>query len=239
LIITPLISADTGEGAAGWASGEAEEREQERRARPEGRERRGAQRVEAVVAAAGVHDAEAQEQRERAEVRDQQVQEPGAADGGALVVGGDEEVRGERHRFPRHHEEVRVVGEDDERHRREEHVVLQADEPQAPRGLVAEVPDAVHRQPDRDGAEEQEEEPGERVEPQVERQVRQPEGQHERLGRRPRRLQPEDPEREGGGGAEGEEHAAREEGVAGGDQPGQPDRQPGEGGKHGPGEHLM
>src|SRR2546422_4268731 len=43
-----------------------------------------------------------------------------------------QEVRRQRHRLPRHHEQIGVVGKDHERHAREEHVVLQCDERQAP-----------------------------------------------------------------------------------------------------------
>ena len=64
-----------------------------------------------------------------ADVRDQQIQKARAADLGKAVLGGDEEIRGQRHRLPRHHERVRVVGEQHEPHAREEHVVLQAEQP--------------------------------------------------------------------------------------------------------------
>ena len=84
---------------------------------------------ERVVAGVGLQHAEAQQDRDRADVRDQQVEVAGALDLGDAVVGGDEEERGERHHLPAHHEGVGVVGEQHHRHRREEDVVLQAHEP--------------------------------------------------------------------------------------------------------------
>ena len=51
---------------------------------------------------------------------------------GNPVLGGDEEERRQRHRLPRDHEQVGVVGDQHQRHRREEHVVLEADEARAP-----------------------------------------------------------------------------------------------------------
>ena len=98
--ITPLISADTGDGAAGCASGSqtcsgtrpalAPKPNSASRNAAVGRARaelRGAHRVERVVAAAALQHAEAQQDRDRADVRDQQVQEAGAADLRDAVVG--------------------------------------------------------------------------------------------------------------------------------------------------------
>ena len=105
---------------------EAGERQRERDARPPGAELEVAHRLEAVVSGAGLQDAEAQQDGDRAEVRDQEVEVPGAADLGVAVVAGDEEVRRQRHRLPGHHEEVGVVGEEHQRHAGEEEVVAQA-----------------------------------------------------------------------------------------------------------------
>ena len=91
-----------------------------------------AHRAERVVAAAALQHAEAEQDRDRADVRDQQVEEAGAADLGNPMVGRDEEIRGERHRLPRDHEHVGVVGDQHQRHRGEEHVVLEADAAPAP-----------------------------------------------------------------------------------------------------------
>ena len=48
-----------------------------------------------------------------------------SAAGVELQVGGDEEVRRQRHRLPGDHEEIGVVGQHDKRHAGKEHVVLQ------------------------------------------------------------------------------------------------------------------
>ena len=58
--------------------------------------------------------------RDRADVRDQQVEEAGAGGSRECVVGGDQEVRRQRHGFPRHHEHVGVVGQQHQRHAGEE-----------------------------------------------------------------------------------------------------------------------
>ena len=109
---------------------EADERQEERDARPRGpTSARARIAVERVVAAAALQHAEAEQDRDRADVRDQQVQEAGAADLGDPVLGRHEEVRRQRHRLPRDHEHVRVVGDQHQRHRRQERVVLEADEP--------------------------------------------------------------------------------------------------------------
>ena len=139
--MTPLISADTGDGAAGWASGShtcsgsmpalAPKPKNASRNATVAQKRaqvRPAQRVEGVVAAAAVQHAEAEQDGERADVRDQQIDEARLAVLLVVVLGGDQEIRRERHRLPRDHEEVGVVGDQHERHAREEHVILQVQE---------------------------------------------------------------------------------------------------------------
>ena len=93
-----------------------------------GRELRGAHRVERELPAAALQDAEAQQDRDRAEVRDQQVEEAGAADLRDAVLRRDQEIRRQRHRFPGDHERVGVVGQQHEAHAGEEQVVLQAEQ---------------------------------------------------------------------------------------------------------------
>ena len=154
---------------------EAEEREQERQRRPLRLKVRGAQRIERVVAAPAVQHAEAQEDRERPDVRDQQVEKTRGAHRRLLVVGHDEEVRRQRHRLPGQHEQIRVVCEQHEGHAREKHVVLAGDERQTSRGLRAEIACRVDGDPGRDRAEQQQKEAGERIGPKVERQIGQPE----------------------------------------------------------------
>ena len=66
---------------------EAEQREQERDRRPVRREVRRAHRIERELPAAALHHAEAQQDRDRADVRDQQVEKARAADlGNACCV---------------------------------------------------------------------------------------------------------------------------------------------------------
>ena len=100
---------------------EAEQREEERDASATRRRSvHRAHRAERVVAAAALQHAEAEQDRDRADVRDQQVEEAGAADLRDAVVGGDEEERRQRHRLPRDHEHVGVVGDQHQRHRAHE-----------------------------------------------------------------------------------------------------------------------
>ena len=98
---------------------EAEQREEEGDARPRAGQHHRAHRAERVVAAAALQHAEAQQDGDGADVRDQQVEKAGAADFRDAVVGGDEEERRQRHRLPAHHEHVGVVGDQHQRHRGE------------------------------------------------------------------------------------------------------------------------
>ncbi len=99
---------------------EAEQRQEEGDAGPRAGQHHRAHRAEGVVAAAALQHAEAQQDGDGADVRDQQVEEAGAPDLGDAVVGGDQEVRRQRHRLPGHHEHVGVVGDQHQRHRGEE-----------------------------------------------------------------------------------------------------------------------
>jgi hypothetical protein len=105
---------------------EADQREQERYAGPCGRQRRRAHRVKRELPGATLHHAEREQDRNRAEMRDQEVEESCAADVGDAVLRRDQEIRGECHRLPGHHVCVGVVGDDHERHAGEKGVVLQA-----------------------------------------------------------------------------------------------------------------
>ena len=192
--ISPLIIAETGEGAAGCASGSqtwsgtspalAPKPSRARRKATvahAGRERRPSHRIEGELPAATLQDPEAEEDAERADVGDEQVEEARPANLGNAVLGGDQEVRAEGHRLPRHHEEVGVVGHHHQDHAGEEDVVLQAEE--AGRGSFAgaEVARGEDRDPRSRRSQQEQEEPGERVEPQVEGEVRQPEREHHLL----------------------------------------------------------
>ena len=135
-----------------------------------------AHRAEGVVAAAALQHAEAEQDRQGADVRDQQVEKAGAADLGNAVIGRHQEERGERHGLPGDHEYERVVGDQHQGHRGEEGVVLQAQ--QARRGAFAgaEVSGGEDRDAGRGGAEQEKEESGQRVQTQVKGQIGQPSG---------------------------------------------------------------
>ncbi len=109
-------------------------------------------------------------------MRDDEVDQSRAADLGDPVIGGHEEEGSERHRLPRHHEQVRVVGDQHERHCREKRVVFEADESRGGTLARPEVAGRKHRDCSRCCAQEDQEERGKRIDAQVERQV----GQSER-----------------------------------------------------------
>ena len=158
--MTPLISAETGEGAAGCASGSQtcsgsrpalapKPNSASRNAieRPRAGQHDRAHRAERVVAAAALQHAEAEQDRDRADVRDQQVEESRAADLRNAVIGRHQEERRERHRLPRDHEDVGVVGDQHQRHRGEKDVVLQAQQSRRGAFARAEVAGGEDRDP--------------------------------------------------------------------------------------------
>jgi hypothetical protein len=124
---------------------EAEQRQAEGPGRPRRRQVCGAHRIEGELPCAALQHAEAEQDRHGAHVRDQQVQESGAADLRDAVLGGDEEVRRQRHGFPGHHESVRVVGQQHEAHAGEEQVVLQAEDARRRPLALAEIPGGEDR----------------------------------------------------------------------------------------------
>jgi hypothetical protein len=114
-------------------------------------------------------------------VRDQQIEEARAANLRYPVVRSHEEERGQRHRFPRDHEHVGVIGDQYQRHRRQEDVVFKAEQAGRGAGPGAEIADREHRYRRAHDAQEQQEEGGQGVESQVERQIGETEGQDHRL----------------------------------------------------------
>jgi hypothetical protein len=207
---------------------ESEERQQERQRGPWCLQICGAQRRKGVIARAAVHDAKAQKDRDCPEVRHKQIQEPGAAHGRQLVVGDHQEVRRQRHRLPGHHEQIGVVGQDHERHAGEEDVVVQADERQTVRRLFAEITGGVDRDAGRYRPEQEQEEPGQRIDSQVERQLRQAERQRHALRRKPDGLQAEGGEHQPCQGAQRKRDLPGEQRVAGGNQSHNRDGYPGD-----------
>ncbi len=65
---------------------------------------------------------------DRTEVGHQQVEKAGLANLGNAMLRGDQKVRRQRHRLPRQHECIGVIGEQNEAHAGEKQVVLQAQE---------------------------------------------------------------------------------------------------------------
>jgi len=104
---------------------EPEQRQQERHRGPERRVLLRPHVGEGVVAGVGLQYAEAQQDADGPDVRDQQVEVAGPADLGQPVVGDDQEERGQGHRLPHHHERIGVVGQHHHRHAGQEHVVLE------------------------------------------------------------------------------------------------------------------
>ncbi len=158
---------------------EADEREAERNTGPGRCNGYPAHRIEGERAGLPLQNPETHEQRDGADVSDHEVEEPRRADLFVAMVGRDEEVRGERHRLPRHQEGIRVVGQDHHHHGRDEHVVLEAGEAGRRRTPRPEVARRRERDASDGEAKQEQEERGETVEPQMERKVRQAEGQHQ------------------------------------------------------------
>src|SRR5665213_1381586 len=142
--MTPLISAETGEGAAGCASGShtckgtspafapkpTRASKKATAARCDARcAPRIAHRIERKLPTPTLHHPEAQEYRDRPEMRHQQKDKAGTADLRDCVLCGDEKVRRQGHGLPSHHERVGIIRQQYETHAGEEQVVLQAHEP--------------------------------------------------------------------------------------------------------------
>ena len=215
----PLISADTGEGAAGCASGnhacrgtrpvqriaagrieedglgtEAEQREQKGAGGGARTQVHRTHRRETPVSALGMQQTEAQQDRKRAAMRHQQVQKTRAADLREAVLGRHQEVGGQRHRLPGHHEGIGIGRQQHDSHAGEKDMELQAQ--QTRRGPVAltEVTAGEDRDAGRGHAEQHQKGTGERIEPETTGRTGQTEGKLELLRRRG------DPD--GGGGGE-------------------------------------
>ncbi len=70
-------------------------------------------------------------------------------------------------------------------------MILQGDEREAPGGLAAEIAGRVNRNAGGHGAEQGQEKAGQRIDSQMERQVRKTQREHQLRGRQPYRLQAE------------------------------------------------
>ncbi len=162
----------------------AEKSQQEGGRGPLRREMRTAHRRKGELPAAALHDTEAQKNRDRPHVRDQQIQKARAADFGDAVLGGHEEVGRQGHGFPRHHERVRVVRQEYEPHARQKQVVLQAHQARRGTAAAAEVSGRKEGDAGRGDAEQKEKEARERITAHMEGQVGKPDWQHGLFRRR-------------------------------------------------------
>src|SRR4029453_1971724 len=174
---------------------EAAEREKERDAGPAAGKDHRAHRTEGVVAAAALQNAKAKQDRDRADVSDQQVEKTGASNLGNPVVGRNEKERRKRHRFPGDHEEVRIVGDQHHRNRGEEDVVLKAKEPWGVAGAGAKITRRIKRDRGTRGTEQQQEERRQRVDADVKGKFGESERQDRRLRKRADRKEGYDRQR--------------------------------------------
>ena len=87
---------------------------------------RAAHRIEGELPTAALHHAEAQQDGDRPDVRDQQIEKARATDLRKTMLRGDQKVGRERHCFPRHHERVGIIGQQHQTHAGQEYMVLQA-----------------------------------------------------------------------------------------------------------------
>jgi len=140
---------------------------------------RRAQGVEVEAAAMGGEHGEGQQDRQRPGVGHEQVEEGGAAVGGLLVLVGHQEVAGEGHELPRHHEHEGVVRQHHQLHARHEEA---GEEPQHPQRVAAmaeltAVAGAVEGHREEHQADEQLQQAREGIEAQPPGEPGQPEGQ--------------------------------------------------------------
>ena len=219
-------------GVQGQDSGLAPESDQGQKER-DGRPARGRRHLphglKAVVAAAALQRAEAKQDRDRAEVRHQEVEIARAADLRVSMITGDQEVGRQRHRLPAHHEEVGVVGQQQQRHAGKEQVVVKALQPGRRAFAFAEVAAREQRHPGRHRTEQQQEECGQGVETGVERQVGQAQRQHSRQRRFEDRRQRHGGERQASQCADRKQHSADEADARGCQQAGQAEAYPDQG----------
>ena len=117
-------------------------------------------------AVTALHHAKAEQDRDRPDVRDQQIQITRLADVGNVVVGGDQKIGRQRHRLPRHHEHVCVVGQQHQRHAGKEQVIFQAQQGQRIGLHGFEITGAEQRHAERCAAQQDQEKRGERIETQ-------------------------------------------------------------------------
>jgi hypothetical protein len=112
-------------------------------------------------------------------VGDHEIEKAGAADFRQAVIAGHQEVGGQRHHLPGHHEGIGIVGQQHRRHAGQEQVVPEPEQGQGAGFQVPEIAPGIQPHPERRAAQQGQKEAGERVQAQVERQVRQADRQHD------------------------------------------------------------
>ena len=120
-----------------------------------------------------LHHAEAEQNPDRPDVRNQQIQKSRLADVGDMVFGGDQKIRRQRHRLPRHHEHIGIVSQQHQSHAGQEQVIFQTQQAQRITLHGFEITGAEQRHTERCAAQQDQEKRGERIETKVKRQIRQ------------------------------------------------------------------
>ena len=205
---------------------ETEQREQESHRRPDPVMVEIAHGIEGVIPGATGHDAEGEQDGECADVGDQQVEIAGAADFTVLVFRGDQQEGGKRHGFPGDHEGVAVIGQQDKDHAGEKDMVEQALPPRQRPFAVAEVTGCVDRDAGTGDPQQAEKESRQRIQTQVERQIREAERQNRGLRRRTDAQQRQQGQRQSACGADREEDVTDQRGFSREGQSSEADSQP-------------
>ncbi len=107
---------------------ETDQRETESNRRPMRTQVGAAHGVEREMPAAALKNAKAQQDGDGTHMGNQQVEKPRPANFRNSMLRGDQKVRRQGHGFPRHHERVGVVGEQNEAHAGEKQMILQTEE---------------------------------------------------------------------------------------------------------------
>ena len=146
---------------------------------------RGAHRIESVGSDAvpSLHHAEAEQDRDRADMRNQQIEITRLADLGNIVIGGDQKIGRQRHRFPRHHEHIGIIRQQHQRHADEEQVIFEAHQTERVSRHGLEITRAIQGNTEGCAAQQDQEERRQRIETEMERQIGQAQRQHHDVGR--------------------------------------------------------
>ena len=80
-----------------------------------------------------MQDAEGEQDRHRPHMGHEQINKAGPAVSLLVVLGGHEEIGGDRHHLPGDEETIGIVGDEHQRHARQEDVVLEGQERQGMR----------------------------------------------------------------------------------------------------------